>query len=769
MQDSKLKTLAIVGSYPPRKCGIATFSQDLHDAMVRGTDIRALVLAMDDTEDGYDYPSEVRFELQPNAFKDYELATDYLNINQIDVVSVQHEFGLFGARGGENIVALVRDTRMPVITTLHTVLSHPTWEQSAVMKGLLQHSDRLVVMSQRARQILCETYGAPNAKIAVIPHGIPDMPFVDPSFHKDRFGLAGKRVLMTFGLLGPGKGLETAIQALPAIIAQRPEVVYVIVGSLHPHEERRHGRSYLLNLQRLAQRLGVSEHVIFHTRYVSVEELCAYLGAADIHITPYPNAEQICSGTLTYAMGAGKAAVSTPFQYAQEMLAEGRGKLFPFNDSKALAQTVLELLKNPVETDAMRKAAYTFCRPMVWKEVGAAYRALAEEVLVQRRESPRRMITPTVSSRRAVSLPEIQIRHLAAMTDDTGLLQHAIHALPDRRHGYCTDDNARALVTAMMYWDLTEDEEILTLARRYMSFVLHAYDAENRGFRNFLTYDRRWMESSGCGDDAFGRALLALGTVVALAPAEYLRAPAARLFGEALAGAEVLTSPRGWAHTVLGISAYLRRFAGDAFARRLRDSLVRRLYGLFTSQATPEWPWCEPVITYDNAVIPHALIVAGAGVSDAVTQRGLDALEWLLQVQTGAHGRLMLVGNQGWLPRGGVAAKFDQQPIDAMALVNACAAALLVTGDERWLARTQTCFDWFLGANCIQAELYDPVSGGCRDGLGVNGSNDNQGAESTLAWLTSLMTMHQLQRQRSLGSIPTLEDEPVLENAGEQK
>ncbi len=763
MAGAKLQTLAIVSSYPPRKCGIASFAKHLHDAIVTGGEVQGLVVAMDDAEEGYHYPPEVRFEMQASDLPDYELATDYLNINQIDVVSVQHEYGLFGARAGENIVSLVKHTRMPVITTLHTVLDDPAKEQRAVMKELLKHSDRLVVMSQRAQHILMTKYGAAKEKLAIIPHGIPDMPFVDPSFYKDRFGFQGRQVLMTFGLLGPGKGLEVVIEALPAIVKEHPEALYVIVGAIHPHVEKREGQDYIHNLQRLAERLGVARNVVFHTRYVSQEELCAYLGAADIYVTPYPNRQQICSGTLTYAMGAGKAVVSTPFYYAEEMLADGRGKFFEFNNKQSLADAVTNLWKNPQEMDAMRKAAYLHTRESVWEKVGKAYRDLAQDVLEQRISSPRAMVAPTTSLPRAANLPEVRISHLITMSDDTGLIQHAAYSIPNRWHGYCTDDNARGLAAAMLHWELTEDDVLLPQAMRYLGFLHHAYDPGAKRFHNFMRYDRQWGDNDQFSEDALGRSLWGLGLVVRAAPNEGMRSLATRLFGDALAGAEQLKSPRGWAFVLLGIQAYLRRYSGDAFARRTREILAGRLYEGFRKNRGPDWPWSEATVTYDNGALPHALLLCGQSMPDeGMLKQGLESLEWLLKIQTDEQGRITLIGNQGWYPRGGVPAKFDQQPVDAMDLVLACCQAFRITKEERWWQQAIRCFEWFLGRNIIHAQLYDAATGGCCDGLHSNGPNLNQGAESTLAWLISLMMLHKVQRETNTGVVYDLESAPAL-------
>jgi len=748
----RVQTLALVGSYVPRQCGIATFTKDLRDALIESNDVEVLVLAMDDADASYSYPKEVRFQIRANVLRDYQLATDFLNINQIDIVIVEHEYGLYGAHSGENVLKLVRNTRMPVITTLHTVLSKPDQDQAIVMAGLIKESDRLVVMSQRAVEILSSVYNAPRSKISVIPHGIPDMPFADSSGYKPRFALEGRNVLMTFGLLSTGKGIETVIRALPQIVREQKDVIYAVVGAIHPHVLKREGNSYLIYLERLAEKLKVREHVVFHNRYVSKEELCGYLGATDIYITPYPNKEQITSGTLAYAMGAGKAVVSTPFQHAEEMLAEGRGRLFPFNDSDALAGTVLELLHDRSAMDELGKKAYAYSRSMTWSQVGVAYRQVASEVMRERQRNPRIVQLFDRDPVRISELPDLKLDHLRTLTDETGILQHAVYTVPNRFHGYCTDDNARALVVTMMYWELTQDDSVLQLADIYLSFLHFSYDSDKRHFRNFLSYDRKWKDETELHHDVLGRSLWALGTAVAVAPREGTMALASRMFTAALGTMEENDSPRACAFSLVGIHAYLKRFSGDSYVRRMRDVLARRLYSLFQANETPDWPWCESTVTYANGKLPHALFLSGQALADtAMVEQGLRSLRWLLEIQTDDRDRLSLIGNHGWMSKDGTRAKFDQQPIDAMALVEACAEAYRCTKDPFWMLKLRWCLEWFLGNNVTESVVYDSLTGGCRDGLYANGANLNEGAESTLAWLISLLTINRLQQETETG------------------
>ncbi len=739
--------IALVGSYVPRQCGIATFTKDVHDAFVSADkSVNSLVVAMDDIPEGYNYPPEVNFQLRAAQKRDYATAAGVLNINNVDIVSVQHEFGIYGGPDGNHLLRLLSRLRMPVITTLHTVLMDPTPGQTAVMESLVQRSDRLVVMSHKAFDILETVYGVAPEKIAFIPHGIPDVPFVDPAFYKDQFGLEGRTVLLTFGLLSPGKGIEVVIKALPHIVKDHPDIVYVILGATHPHILKQQGNAYHDSLERLAEKLGVHEHVVFHNRYVSLEELCGYIGAADIYVTPYLNEAQITSGTLAYALGAGKAVVSTPFWYAEELLDEGRGRLFPFNDHEALAGTVRALLANPSECNAMRKKAYTYSRDMVWSAVGRQYFDLARDVLAQWQRQPHVSVVLPAPIIDEGHIPDADLTHLRALTDDTGILQHAIFTVPDRFHGYCTDDNARALITVLMHHDLYRDESVTPLALTYLAFLHHAFDRTAGRFRNFMRYDRRWLEESG-SEDSHGRAMWALGLATALAPSERITAFAMRLFGDGIETVERFTSPRAWAFTLIGIHAYLRRYDGDTQVRRLRATLAERLYEKFKTNAGPDWPWCEDILAYDNAKLPHALILCGQWIPDArMTQQGLESLTWLYNLQVNEEGAISLIGNDGWMRRDGPRARFDQQAVDAMALVEACAEAFRCTQDAKWRGRAHRCLEWFLGNNDTLSVIYDYETGGCCDGLEADGPNLNQGAESTVSWLIAALTMHDLSR-----------------------
>ena len=755
-----LKSIVSIGNYSPRRCGIATFTSDLLGAIQEeATDTNCWAIAMNDTPEGYHYPERVRFEINQHQLSDYKLAAEFLNMNKIDIVNLQHEYGIFGGIAGSNIIRLISDLRMPVVTTLHTVLKKPTPEQKEALGKVIKLSSRIVVMSKKAISILKELYSIPEEKIVFIPHGIPDSPYIDPNYYKDQFGVEGKNVILTFGFISQNKGLEYAIKALPEIIKKHKDVVYIILGATHPHVLKTQGEEYRISLQQLAEKLGVSEHVIFQNRFVELNELCEFLGIADIYITPYINEDQIVSGTLAYAMGTGKATISTPYWYANEMLADGRGCIVPFKNANAIAKRVIDLLDNPVKRHAIRKKAYTFCRDAVWKEVARSYLKLFIEVKKERAFHPCPVfVKKTTVQGSSLELPEVKLDHLRYLTDDTGILQHSIFTIPNRVHGYCTDDNARALIfTSMVRNFIVSDEElILDLYTKYLSFLQYAFNEKTDRFRNFMSYDRRWLDEVG-SEDSHGRAIWGLGVAVAYSENQGHLEMSVSLFNKSIKAIENFTSPRAWAFALVGIHAYLRKFFGDREIKRIREVIANKLFGLFQRNMSNDWQWVEDKLSYANGKLPHALLLSGQWLQRGdMIDMGLKVLEWLNNIQLN-DGYFVPIGNDGWYSKGGNRARFDQQPIEAQAMIDACIEAYYVTKDRKWIDIGITCFKWFLGKNDLNAPLYDPRTGGCRDGLMPNGANQNEGAESTLAWLLSLSALHKLYTEQILVENTNLE------------
>lgn len=743
MKESRVNKIAFVGDHLPRKCGIATFTSDLLAAVATAyPQSQCLCVSVNDIGGDYEYPEVVRFEIEEQDLPSYLRAADFLNITNVDIVCLQHEFGIFGGHAGGHIVAFLRELRMPVVTTLHTVLREPRADQRRVMQELISLSTRLVVMAERGRQMLQEIYHAPPAKIDLIPHGIPDVGFVDPTYFKDQFGVEGRIVLLTFGLLSPNKGIEQVLNALPSIVKEFPDVVYIVLGATHPNELREHGEAYRLSLEILARKNKVEKNVIFYNQFVDIESLKEFIGAADLYITPYLNEAQITSGTLAYTFGAGKAIISTPYWHAAELLDEDRGVLVPFADSQAIAREVNALLGDDTRRHAMRKQAYRLGREMVWSNAAQQYMRTFELSRMEGATQARKSLATKTLDRKPRELPELKLDHLSRMTDSTGIFQHAVFSIPNFSEGYCTDDNARAFVLAVLLGELGEEPEAArTLATTSAAFLHHAFDHKSGRFHNHLSFERQWLDEKG-SEDCHGRALWALGTGVGRSPFRSFQMMAGQLFALALPAFTSFTSPRAWAFGLIGIHEYLRRLSGDSLVTQTRELLTSRLTELFERNATADWCWFEGELSYDNAKLAHALILSGRATGrPEVFEEGLRALRWLNEIQTSEKDHFRPIGSNGFYKRGGERANFDQQPVEAHAMVSACLEAYSATSDAWWYQQAQRAFDWFIGWNDLGLELYSPENGGCRDGLHVDRLNGNQGAESTLAFLLSLEEM----------------------------
>jgi len=741
--------IAVVGNYLPRHCGIATFTTDLCDAIhAEFGAVELLALPVNDTEEGYLYPDRVRFELAEDNLASYRQAADFLNFSNVDLVCLQHEYGIFGGRAGAHILELLRRLQMPVVTTLHTVLRDPDPDQRAVMAEIATLSDRMIVMSRQSADILQETFRVPGEKIDLIPHGIPDLPFTDPSFYKDAFGTEGKEVLLTFGLLSPNKGIENVIKAMPGIISRHSNVVYMVSGVTHPHILRREGDKYREYLQKLAKDLGVEANVIFRNRFVSPQEMVELIGAADIYITPYKHKAQVVSGTLAYALSAGKAIISTPYLHAIELLDDERGALVPFDDPEAIAAKTTELLDHNTARHAMRKRAYLYARDMVWSRVAQKYMKSFERIYNERLRNPRATFLARNTEKALDRLPPVNLDHLYRMTDDTGIVEHAVYVIPNYPEGYSTDDNARALIVAILLEEFGAGalKGAADLASRYLAFLWLAFDQVTKRFRNCLSYERQWQELDG-SEDSHGRALWGLGTVLGRSKHAGWRGAAGRMFELAIPSAVEFKSPRACAFALLGLQEYLDSFPGDRAALGASDELALRLLNSYRANRSMDWKWFEKGLAYSNARLPQALIRAGMRASsEEMISAGLEALDWLVSIQRcEVKGHFVPIGSQGFYSQMTEKARFDQQPIEACAVVAACLQAYLATGKGRWRKEAWSAFNWFLGDNDLQIALYDPTTGGCRDGLHPDRANENQGAESTLSFLMALLEMRKLE------------------------
>jgi glycosyltransferase involved in cell wall biosynthesis len=740
--------IAFLGDYPPRLCGIATFTADLCEAIAAAAPESACYAgAVNDRAGPYAYPGRVRFELDEKELDSYRRAADFINFDNAEILCVQHEFGIYGGSAGSHLLALLKEVRMPVVTTLHTVLREPDGEQRRVMDELARRSDRLVVMARKGAEILRETYGIPDSKVDIIPHGIPDIPLSDSSLYKSQFGVLGRIVLLTFGLLGPGKGIEYAIEALPAIVRRFPNVIYLVLGATHPHLVAREGESYRLSLERLAEDRGVKDNVIFYNRYVSLDDLKEFIGATDIYITPYLNEAQITSGTLAYVFGAGKAVVSTPYWHAQELLAGGRGAIVPFRDSSAIARGVCAFLDDPERLRATQGKAYQMGRDMIWSAVALRYLDSFRRASSDRKANPRAAFAGWTLAGRPYDLPPLSLDHIERLSDGTGIIQHALFTVPNFQEGYSADDNARGFILCNLLGELAgraRAERLDRLATSYLAYLSAAYNPVTGRFRNFMSHSRNWLEDSG-SEDSQARVLWALGLGAGHSRNEGHRKLCVRLFECALPAAQAFGSPRAWAFALLGIHEFLLRFPDNAAARLSRDSLTERLVRMWKDHATENWPWFESRATYENARLSQALILSGRSMPrPEAFEIGLASLRWLASIQKTQAGYFRPIGSNGFYEKGGARADFDQQPVEAQAMVSACLEAFRATRDAAWPREAKRAFEWFLGRNDLGLALYDSGSGGCADGLHPDRVNENQGAESTLAFQLSLAEMRGL-------------------------
>jgi glycosyltransferase involved in cell wall biosynthesis len=744
--------IAFVSTYPPRECGIATFTSDLIGAISSfyGLDLKINskieIIALTDLESRYNYGNEVSFEIHAQNKPDYLRAAEFLNISDVDVISVQHEFGIYGGPDGRYLLSFLENLKKPVITTLHTILDKPTDSQKEILSKICRFSSEVVVLADKGFELLTKIYGVPKSKIKKIHHGAPDVPFMDPSYYKEEFNMEGHPLILTYGLLSPDKGLDVVINALAEVVKEYPEVIYIILGETHPNVKSHSGEEYRYSLKNLVDKNHLEENVVFHNRFVTLKELIKYLVMADIYITPYNSEEQISSGTLSYAVACGKAIISTPYWHAQELLDDGRGILVPFGDVKAIAEAIKELVKNKVKRDKIRKATYKYGRKMIWKEVASSYVDSFEKITEKFKSRKRKSISVKKDTGIKVQdLPELNLCHLLNLTDDTGIFQHSKYSIPNRRYGYTTDDNARAAIVALKVWNLFKDDCVLPMLIKYLSFLSYSYDQDKEIVRNELSFDRRWLKSKA-SEDHHGRLVWALGNAISYPPREEISHFAIELLFNCLKKVASFSSPRAWAFSILGITKYLNKFPEDKNAQNLNGELASRLLNLFKENSSDDWIWVEDIVSYENARLPQALLEEGRlSGNKEMKEWGLDALKWLINIQTDQEsGYLSVIGNKGWFKRNGKKTEFDQQPVEVAALIDACYEAYLSTEDKFFLDKINWAFRWFFGQNVLEESLYDPKTGGCKDGLLSSGVNKNEGSESLLSWLLSLLKMYEI-------------------------
>ena len=741
-----LRRIAFIGNSLPRRCGIATFTTDLERAVSNSRpNVETCIVAMNDHGQTYDYPKSVAFQIKDDTIDDYVRAAAFLNAGEFDVVCLQHEFGIFGGDAGAHILELLSRLKMPIITTLHTVLAKPGAAQRAVMERLVEASTKIVVMANKGREMLRSVYGVPDDKIEVIPHGIPDFPFVEPDAAKAKLGFSNRAVILTFGLLSPSKGIEVMIDAMPSILERRADAVYVVLGATHPNLVRDQGEAYRQSLMKRVRDLGGEDQVVFLDQFVDQATLLEFISMCDVYVTPYLNEAQMTSGTLAYSFGLGKPVVSTPYWHALELLDDGCGVIVPFGNSAAIGKEIARLLTDAPRRQAMRERAYTISRSMTWERTAERYLAAFEHA---RQGDWLKVIARTgpVAIAHSPAASDMQLGHFLSMCDDTGLFQHAVHSVPDRTHGYCVDDNARALLLACALNNPGEKRLSEVLTTRFAAFVQHAWNPDTRRFRNFMGFNRTWLEDCG-SEDSHGRTLWALGECARRDASPSRRRWAAALFAEALPTVKAFQSPRAFAFTLLGLDGYCAAVPADHTAREIRDILADRLMSALASVETSDWTWFEEGLAYDNARLPQALMLTGITTQTPdYVDAGLRSLRWLMTRQTTLTGQFRPVGTAGFGELRQPPRAFDQQPVEATATIAACLTAWRADGDAEWRAIATNVFAWFLGRNDLSIALVDPETGSCRDGLHPDRANENRGGESVVCYLLGLADIRQLAR-----------------------
>jgi glycosyltransferase involved in cell wall biosynthesis len=733
--------LAFIGTYPPRECGIGTFTKNLFNAILNkkgSTKLKSegFVVAMNDNDLSYKYPEEVKLTIRQQHQEDYLKAAEFINLSGADLCVLQHEFGIYGGESGVYILPLLHRLEVPVVVTLHTILKTPSYNEKVILIEICKMAQKIVVMTHKAIEFLIQVYKVPKEKIVLIEHGVPDIYFSQEQSKKE-FKLERKKVLLTFGFIGRNKGIETVIRALPKVIDKYPDVIYIVLGKTHPNVLRHSGEEYRVFLMRLVKTLRLEKHVVFLNEFIDEQDLFKYLYASDIYITPYLNEAQITSGTLSYAVGVGAAVMSTPYWHAVELLSEGRGKLFNFNDPDSLSSVMIQLLDHPSDLHEMKRKALDFGRLITWPKTGEKYVQVVTGVVE---------LEPKISEKEDTQLdllilPPFSLAHINRLTDDTGIIQHAKFGIPNLKEGYCLDDNARALLMVLMAYRQIKDKRALELSPIYLSYI-HYMQNPDGTFRNFLSFSRNFLDEVG-SEDSFGRTIWALGYLLGNAPNDAYYQTGKLVFFNAAPNFEKLTSIRSIANTIIGISLYLKsNLSDDVMTERLRN-LTGILQFRYHECKTADWHWYENLLAYDNGILPLAMLHAAEILhDDKINEIAIESMNFLTS-HTLKDNYLSIIGNEKWYKKEGERSVYAQQPIDAMAMVLMYHQAFHLTKDKEYLNKLYTSFLWFLGENDLRMSLYDFETKGCCDGFESYGVNRNQGAESSLAYLISHLTVLQ--------------------------
>lgn len=711
--------VALIGGFTPRRCGIATFTADVHASLKAAQpNLQIHVYAMTPAQSAIAFDASVRATITEGDPQSYIDAAHHIDMSKADVVWLQHEFGLFGGPAGDMVLELTDRIAAPLVITLHTVLAKPNPDQMRVMRRLIAQASKLVIMSERSRDLLGSVYGADSDQIVLIPHGVPDRPFGRSAIFKSKLGFEGKDVLLTFGLLSPGKGIEAVIAAMPAIVAEHPNLLYCIAGATHPNLLTTEGESYRGKLKTLASTLGVAQHIHWLETFLETELLLDLIEATDIYITPYTGADQSTSGTLSYALALGKAVVSTPYVHALELLSDDHGIIVPFNDSDAIATQVIGLLNDKERLSALQRRAYDKNRDMIWPAFAARCLDVLNDVRISIISAP----IPAA----------VGIDGLLRLCDDTGILQHSIGNVPDRAHGYCVDDNARALMLTHKYKGYSAT--VRQLSTTFAAFVESSWNEDRREFRNFMGFGRNWLEEIG-SEDSCGRTLWALGSTVRFAPSAGLRHWAQGLFDRTISSAETFGSPRAIGFAMLAADHVLEVDNKHKAASSILAAGADHLLTLFGNSKRGGWTWFEDVLAYDNCRLSEAMIRAGVRLGRVdVQQCGIETLRWMTNLQKAPGGYFRPVGSSSFGKPYLKPYPFDQQPVEVWAAIDAASAAYDLSQDESWLNEARRAYDWFSGANDRGLAVADPQMGTSHDGLNHHGINLNEGAESVLAY-----------------------------------
>ncbi len=741
IKDKKTK-IAFIATYPPRRCGIGTFTQNLYNSITENREsIEGVILAIDDSEEVSNYPSEVEFVIQQDHQQDYLEAAEYLNSSDTNICVLQHEYGIFGGQSGAFVLSMIHKLEIPLIVTFHTILKEPSNNEKEILQKICKKAQKIIVMSKLAIKFLIEVYNIDKNKIEYVQHGVPDLHF-DQNIAKKELKTADKKLILTFGFVSRNKGIETVIKALPKVVKQHPDTLYIVLGKTHPNIIKSSGEGYRTYLQNLIEKLSLTDNVVLLNKFVTQEELFKYLSAADVYVTPYLNEAQITSGTLSYAVGVGTAVISTPYWHATELLAEGRGELFNFKDSEQLSSILLELFYNKEKLQTLRKKAYDYGRTITWKESGKKYVKIIGNVLknkVIQVETKKSIIDPDI-------IPEFALDHIIRLTDYTGILQHTKYGIPNFKKGYCLDDNARALLMALMAYKATKDKKVLELATTYLSYI-HYMQNEDGQFKNFLNFKKKFLEESVGSEDAFGRTIWALGYMLANAPNDTYYQSGYEIFFRATPHFDKLISIRAIAKTIIGLSNYLLKNMNDEVNYELLQTLSYKLINEYQQSSDKDWKWFETLLAYDNGILPLSLLHASELISDNLIEDiAMESMNFLTE-KTLYKGYLSIIGNEKWYKKDGYRSIYAQQPLDVMAMVLMYQQAFKLTKDEKYLEKLFMCFKWFLGENDIRMSLIDSDTKGCCDGIESYGINRNQGAESTLAYLISLLAVSETIKQ----------------------